>query len=491
MRQKLTKDQYLRADKKVCILIGAVLLYMIASMLFAIIQHTAQAGTYIQLGIFVAALIGCIVGYFTLRGKRICGSVMTGMGALSFLVMMSMGSEELTYVYAFPILITSIIYLNKRFAIVGSTVILIANIIRTIRDMSGGTMDIGFVMVRWIITLLVCLTTYIVMDVTQKFNEENTENIKSAAKAQEEISERMTLTADEIGKNFERANEMLELLKECIDTNNFAMSNIAMSTESTAQAISQQAQMCSAIQESSDEAVKETQRVAEVSKLTSQNVAAGVQLVHDLKKQAEDVEKVGRDTVNATERLEERIDKVKDIVGEILNISSQTNLLALNASIEAARAGEAGRGFAVVADEIRQLSEQTKDATNKITGIIAELIEDAKIASESVDNSVSSINTQSRMIDVTQEKFVQIDSEVAELSKSIHNMESTIASILQATGVISENISHLSATSEEVAASSGEGEKTASEAVERMAECGRILVNIQELSQELKACVRE
>ena len=52
--------------------------------------------------------------------------------------------------------------------------------------------------------------------------------------------------------------------------------------------------------------------------------------------------------------------------------------MQLNASIEAARAGEAGRGFAVVAEEIRQLSEQTQEASNHITNIINELIQDTK-----------------------------------------------------------------------------------------------------------------
>ncbi len=71
--------------------------------------------------------------------------------------------------------------------------------------------------------------------------------------------------------------------------------------------------------------------------------------------------------------LNERLQQIGDITNAVGELASQSKMLALNASIEAAKAGDAGRGFAVVAEEVRDLAEQSRQATTQVQGILVEI----------------------------------------------------------------------------------------------------------------------
>ena len=74
-----------------------------------------------------------------------------------------------------------------------------------------------------------------------------------------------------------------------------------------------------------------------------------------------------------TSGLEEDIKAVANVADQVQAIAKQTNLLALNATIEEARAGDAGKGFAVVASEVKQLSDETRKATDQIGATLKSL----------------------------------------------------------------------------------------------------------------------
>ena len=285
------------------------------------------------------------------------------------------------------------------------------------------------------------------------------------------------------------AMDMLDGLQESINVSHSSIQEIADSTESTAEAIQKQAVMCSDIQGNTDQAEQGIKEMIEASHKTNDNVKEGAGVVSELKEQAVNVADASQVTVDVIRSLTDKVEEVKTFVDSIINISNQTNLLALNASIEAARAGEAGKGFAVVADEIRQLSEQTKDASANITEIIQKLNEDTKRANDSIMTAAESVEKQNQLIDDTRDKFNDVGNAVEVLMGNIDVAEQSIQKILDATGVISDNITHLSATGEEVAASSTEGLRTADITVEKMSNCKKVLENIYLLAEDLKNSV--
>jgi methyl-accepting chemotaxis protein len=465
-----------------------IMLYLVVTVGLGMVGNLGVNGRTV--GQFVANILGCIVCsffYFTNKSSERGGHAMLITTTVVFVIVRLVGTVMDSWVYAIPILCAAMLYLSRRL-IVGLNIAVVAcDIVAFVLNISRITTDVGTTMVISILfSIIIAVATTMTTRLLVSFNEENLKTITVSADRREEANKTMVQVADQISIHFEKAMVMLEELQKSLDNSHSSMKDIADSTEMTAESIQTQATMCSEINVQTDQAEKVSNDMIQASQRVSSTMQSIVKEVEELKVQAGNVESASRVTVDVVEELTRKVAEVENFVGTILSISSQTNLLALNASIEAARAGEAGKGFAVVADEIRSLSEQTKDASNNITSIIQDLMDDTGRANESINNSVESVSRQNELITKTLENFEKVVTEMDDLSKGIESTEDSLKDVIEYSSVISDNISQLSATSEEVAAASGEGLENSDITVEEVAKCKDIFESIFGLAQDLK-----
>ncbi len=144
-------------------------------------------------------------------------------------------------------------------------------------------------------------------------------------------------------------------------------------------------------------------------------------------------------------------EEIGEIVSVIDEIADQTNLLALNAAIEAARAGEQGRGFAVVADEVRKLAERTQKATKEISGMISHIQRNTTNAVTSMNGATKLVRESERFVQDASESLQHIIARTQSVADFMQELSSTSREQADTSLLVAENISAVSATTEQSA----------------------------------------
>lgn len=203
----------------------------------------------------------------------------------------------------------------------------------------------------------------------------------------------------------------------------------------------------------------EIERVEESSKqiqLSSNNMLSateeGTHLMHLSKEQMGKVDQIVHDSVDKVTGLDKQAQEISKLVGVIQDIAAQTNLLALNAAIEAARAGENGKGFAVVADEVRKLAEQVSDSVTDITKIVTTIQNESSHVVDTLQTGYQEVENGTHQIEVTGEKFNEINAAINQMADHINVVYENIASISSRSQEMNRAVEDIAATSEESAA---------------------------------------
>ncbi|MBE6752081.1 MAG: hypothetical protein E7556_06085 [Ruminococcaceae bacterium] len=117
--------------------------------------------------------------------------------------------------------------------------------------------------------------------------------------------------------------------------------------------------------------------------------------------------------------LQEAMERIKTFSNEIDNIARQTNILSLNAAVEAARSGKAGAGFAVVAGEVRTLAAQSKECSNAINAVIAELDSMMVSTKEQSQIGVTAVTESQKQLGILNDSFTTLKDQIDQVEQAI------------------------------------------------------------------------
>ena len=147
----------------------------------------------------------------------------------------------------------------------------------------------------------------------------------------------------------------------------------ARASAEQASAVAEVTATLSELRQTSSQALSHAESLLSVSEEASRAAEEGDEVVGRTQQGMEVIRDRVETISHTISALSEHTQQIGDIISTVNEIAEQSKLLALNASIEAARAGEFGRSFSVVANEMRDLAEQSKQATRQVRQLLSDI----------------------------------------------------------------------------------------------------------------------
>ena len=218
-------------------------------------------------------------------------------------------------------------------------------------------------------------------------------------------------------------------------------------------------------------------QVAASAEATTGASGAGLQSVQNTFTTMESIREQAEAVADNVVALSEKTQAVGEIIATVNDIAEQSHLLALNAAIEAAAAGEHGRSFSVVASEMKNLADQSKQATVQVRAILGDI-------QKAINSSVMLTEEAVKRVESGRQQAGSADRAIRTLAD---NIEESVQAFQQIVGgssqqqigfeQVSQAFRSIGVAAQQTATSTRQSEKAAS--------------NLNALAQQLRAVVEK
>ena len=316
--------------------------------------------------------------------------------------------------------------------------------------------------------------------------------LKEISEGEGDLTKRLRVRGrDEIGvlsgafnTFIEKLHAMISDITQGVDTLSSSSTELAAISDRMSESAGQTSDKSNAVAAAAEEMTTNMNSVSAAMEQSSANVntVAGAAeemnaTISEIAKSAENARAISASAVDKVEvstgkmnELGAAAQAIGQVVETITDISEQVNLLSVNATIEAARAGEAGKGFAVVANEIKDLANQTSDASMDIKARIKNIQDSSTVTLEGM-GEVSGVITE-------------VNDIVATIAAAVEEQSS-------ATREIAENINQASSGIEEVNQNVSESSVVASDITRDISDVNLSSTDMADRSAEVQSSAGE